>query len=225
MSCYRSLFELSRIIQKNQDPLEFNSTDAMLHPKSGQIVCMLCYKNIDPNDLTDHMIDAHNYRRVLFKCYNCNSTFQERKLLTVHKDNCEIKAKKKKKLNFQQILREVESKEFLEDREENVTCPICMIEVSKYHLKGHLLAEHKKVDEEQSCAICSRKFKSKMTLREHIKLVHEAVEDSAHCNMCGQKFKSAKYLQNHKRNVHPSGELLLFRSTSNSSSFADMLLI
>lgn len=156
------------------------------------------------------MIDAHNYRKVLFKCNNCNSTFQERQLLKEHKENCEVKVKKKKRLNLQQILQEVESKEFLDDSEENVTCPVCVVDVSKYDLKDHILLKHKKVDEEQSCELCDRKYKSKSSLREHIKIVHESEENSEQCNVCKQKFRSLKYLQNHKRNVHHLGNVYFF---------------
>ncbi|XP_035457309.2 zinc finger protein 652-A-like [Spodoptera frugiperda] len=203
-----ALLELAQCVQTNQEPIEFNSTDAMMDPKTGLMICLHCLEDFDSSLLSDHMMTAHNYRRVLFKCQLCQSTFQERKLLNIHRQECQPEQKVRKRKTFQQILRDVEAKYYVGDQQallEPVSCPICLLELPKYCLKEHLLNEHRKPDVILTCGRCNRNFKSKLTLREHVKLVHEAVEDSEECELCGQKFRSLKYLSNHKRNVHPSG--------------------
>ncbi|XP_052748371.1 zinc finger protein 680-like [Galleria mellonella] len=201
-----ALLELAQCVQTNQEPIEFNTTDAMMNPKTGLMVCMHCLEDVDANLLSDHMVNAHNYRRILFKCQICCNIFQERQLLVVHRKECRPPQKRHKRKSFQQILREVETSEDTGNDFENVTCPICVLELPKYCLKDHLIAEHSNPDMILTCGKCNRNFKSKLTLREHIKLVHESIEDSVECELCGQKFRSPKYLSNHKRNVHPSGD-------------------
>ncbi|XP_047040019.1 zinc finger protein 724-like [Helicoverpa zea] len=203
-----ALLELAQCVQTNQEPIEFNSTDAMMDPKTGLMICLHCLEDFDSNLLSDHMINAHNYRRVLFKCHTCQNTFQERKLLTIHQQECQPEQKVRKRKTFQQIMRDVETKYFMEEQDllEPASCPICLLDLPKYCIKEHLLNEHRKPDVILTCGRCNRNFKSKLTLREHVKLVHEAVEDSEECELCGQKFRSLKYLSNHKRNVHPSGD-------------------
>ncbi|KAG6463937.1 zinc finger protein 808 [Manduca sexta] len=201
------LLQLARCVQTVQEPIEFNSTDAMLDPKTNQMVCLHCLDEFDSNLLSDHMINAHNYRRIAFKCHICQNVFQERRFLLVHRQQCRPPQKHHKRKTFVQIMKEVENS-FTENDNllESVACPICVMEMPKYCLKEHLLTEHRKPEVTLTCEVCKRNFKSKLTLREHIKLVHEAVEDSEQCELCGQKFRSLKYLANHKRNVHPTGD-------------------
>lgn len=207
LQSFNTLLELAQCVQSNQEPIEFNSTDAMMNPKTGLMVCLHCLEDIDTSLLSDHMINTHNYRRVIFKCSICHTTFQERKLLNIHKEECKPQPKTRKRTSFQQIMMEVENTYFKDDQNlwETVSCPICLLDLPKYSLREHLLNEHRKADVILTCGRCHRNFKSKLTLREHVKLVHEAVEDSAECELCGQKFRSMKYLANHKRNVHPVG--------------------
>ncbi|XP_068627368.1 zinc finger protein 157-like [Battus philenor] len=199
-----SLLELAQCVQNNQDAIEYTSEEVTVNPKTGLMVCLLCFKDMESNMISDHMRNVHNYRRMLFKCRICENTFQERKLLLIHKKECLPPPKKAKRRTFQQIMREVESS-LDTNSYEIVTCPICLLEMAKYSLKEHLVSAHSKPGTALSCARCQKNFKSRLTLREHVRLVHEAVEDSVACDVCGQKFRSYKYLSNHKRNVHPSG--------------------
>ncbi|CAH2064816.1 unnamed protein product, partial [Iphiclides podalirius] len=200
-----ALLELAQCVQTNHDPIEFNTTEATVNPKTGLMVCLHCFEDVDSNLLSDHMVNAHNYRRILFKCHICDQTFQERRVLLVHRQECRPPPKKPKRRTFQQIMREVEGGQDVDAREPT-TCPICVLEVARCSLKHHLLTEHSNPDTVLTCAKCNKKFKSRLTLREHVRLVHEAVEDSVECELCGQKFRSYKYLSNHKRNVHPPGD-------------------
>ncbi|KAJ0184147.1 hypothetical protein K1T71_000570 [Dendrolimus kikuchii] len=203
-----AFLELARCVQANQEPLDYNPTDALVNPKTNLMVCLYCLDEFDPQMLSEHLMNVHNYRRVMFKCHYCGSVFQEKKLLYVHRADCKPPPKRSKRKTFAQIMREVEDKYLGEDQNqyETVTCPICVLEMPKYCLKEHLLTVHKKVDVSCDCPHCGKTFKSKLTLREHVKLVHEAIEDSVACEKCGQKFRSMKYLSNHKRNVHPKDD-------------------
>ncbi|CAG4952984.1 unnamed protein product [Parnassius apollo] len=200
-----ALLELAQCVQTDHDPIEFNSTEATVNPKTGQMMCLHCFEDMDSNLLSDHMVNAHNYRRIQYKCHICDHTFQERKVLLIHRQECQPPAKKTKRRTFQQIMREVETS-LDSNVYDTVTCPICVLEMPKYTLKDHLLTEHSNPNMVLTCAKCNKNFKSKLTLREHVRLVHEAVEDSVECELCGQKFRSFKYLSNHKRNVHPTGD-------------------
>ncbi|XP_013163462.1 PREDICTED: zinc finger protein 652-like [Papilio xuthus] len=199
-----ALLELAQCVQTNHDPIEFDSTEAAVNPKTGLMMCLHCYEDVDSNLLADHMINAHSYRRLQLKCRICDTTFQERKVLIIHRKECQPPAKKAKRRTFQQIMREVESS-LDTNIYDMVTCPICVLEMAKYTLKDHLINAHSNPDMVLTCAKCNKNFKSRLTLREHVRLVHESIEDSVECELCGQKFRSYKYLSNHKRNVHPKG--------------------
>lgn len=193
-------------VETNQEPIEFNSTDAAENPKNGQMVCLHCLEDVEKNALQDHMVNAHGYKHIYFKCQICCSIFKERDSLTIHKSDCRVPVKKKIRKSMNQLIREVEAI-VAEDCFEYGTCPVCMMELPKGKLKDHLITEHKKKeDENPRCEKCHRDFKNRLTLREHVRLVHESIENSVCCDQCGQKFRSNKYLQNHKRNVHPRGD-------------------
>lgn len=201
------LLRLATCVESNTDPIEFNSTDAITDPKTGKMVCLHCLGEIDSSSINAHMVNVHNYRKILFKCHICQTVFQERKLLQVHREECRPLLKTTKKKSMGQIMKEVDK--ILKNPEnllDTVACPVCFVEVPKFSLREHVDIEHRKPEINLTCQICNRTFKSKLTLKEHIKLVHEAVEDSEQCELCGQKFRSLKYLANHKRNVHPSGD-------------------
>lgn len=189
-----------------QETIEFSSTDAMENPKNNNMVCLHCLQEIERNQLQNHMINSHGYRRMHFKCQICRSIFKERDSLTIHKTDCKAPVKKKVRKSMNQLIKEVDAI-VAEDYFDYGTCPVCMIELQKSELKNHVITEHKKKeDESPRCERCQRDFKSRLTLREHVRLVHESIEDSECCDQCGQKFRSHKYLQNHKRNVHPRGD-------------------
>ncbi|XP_013134631.1 PREDICTED: uncharacterized protein LOC106100068, partial [Papilio polytes] len=154
-----ALLELAQCVQTNHDPIEFDSTEAAVNPKTGLMMCLLCFEDVDSNLLADHMVNAHSYRRLQLKCRICDTTFQERKVLIIHRQECQPPVKKAKRRTFQQIMREVESS-LDTNIYDMVTCPICVLEMAKYTLKEHLINAHSNPDMVLTCAKCNKNFKS-----------------------------------------------------------------
>ncbi|XP_049884347.1 zinc finger protein 189-like isoform X2 [Pectinophora gossypiella] len=176
--------------------LIFDDTEVMSDPTSGLMVCLLCWEEMEPNGVAEHMVKIHKYRKIVYKCWNCDTIFYEREGLVQHRETCHPKKPVKK--TMRQIIAEAY-------RTNASMCPICLIQLDN-NLKEHIEAEHNKPPVIVPCTVCQKPFKSKMTMTQHRKYVHESVQDSSECNMCGQKFASVKYLANHVRNVHPTGD-------------------
>ncbi|KPI99632.1 hypothetical protein RR46_02546 [Papilio xuthus] len=184
-----ALLELAQCVQTNHDPIEFDSTEAAVNPKTGLMMCLHCYEDVDSNLLADHMINAHSYRRLQLKCRICDTTFQERKVLIIHRKECQPPAKKAKRRTFQQIMREVESS-LDTNIYDMVTCPICVLEMAKYTLKDHLINAHSNPDmftqNKQLCYICEKQMTSFMHLLDNLQLAVDVQRVFIRADMCNE---------------------------------------
>ncbi|KAJ2941724.1 hypothetical protein O0L34_g10532 [Tuta absoluta] len=183
----------------------FTDAEVTMDPETGQPYCVLCFEELQPENIMYHMINTHKYRKVFFKCWNCEQIFQEKCDLNHHKQTCEPQKHVKQKPTISNFIKEANEK-----YAPNV-CPICLIELSE-DLAMHLENEHKVPDVEPkpptptaTCHLCKKVFKSRNTLGQHLKQVHEAAKGSVPCPECDKRFAHYKLLSNHLRNVHPRG--------------------
>lgn len=167
-----------------------------------------CSQDVEKDQVSNHMVHEHGYRKTMFKCQICTSTFDLKNELTEHKLSCRIEPKRKKRKSVQQILKDLDFKidPDLDESDIMVSCPICLLELPKTDIRDHIVEIHSNPYSILTCGLCNRNFKSKITLRDHIKLVHEVGTSAVPCEVCGQVFRSKKYLSNHRRNVHGDKE-------------------
>ncbi|KAI5639289.1 hypothetical protein NE865_08149 [Phthorimaea operculella] len=184
----------------------FTNAEVTTDPETGQPYCVLCFEQLQPENIMFHMVEVHKYRKIFFKCWNCEQIFHEKTELNHHKQTCEPQKHVKQKPTISNFIKEANEK-----YAPNV-CPICLIELSE-DLAVHLENEHKVPDVEPkgptptaTCHLCKKVFKSRNTLGQHLKQVHESTKGSVPCPECDKRFAHYKLLSNHLRNVHPQGD-------------------
>lgn len=85
--------------QLHEENIEFNSTEVVQNPFNDKMCCLHCLLDIEKDQVINHMVHEHGYRKVLYKCDICLCTFDFKPELIYHKQTCKAEPKKKKTLH------------------------------------------------------------------------------------------------------------------------------
>jgi len=174
-------------------------------------LCPICAK--ETRNLSSHMRDSHpNEGEDNFNCNECDKSFQSKRYLRKHIDNCH-----RGKL-ICPYCSKLCSKSHINTahKQQPSICDICSAEFKNKHaLSGH----KRKVHCEKgsfTCQDCFQVFDTHYKLYNHRYAVHNLQE--CKCEFCGGTYKNKKLLQVHKRVSHPD----LYEASKNAKQMQEI---
>lgn len=141
-------------------------THLKLHKPDSNLVCNICKKVFESNYKLRKHKIKHSVRGLPYKCTKCPKVFSASHLLKSHLVTYH-------KLN-------------------KYVCRIC----SSLFPSLHIMIEHRKTHNKNTCMKCSTMFQNKEDFSRHMK-THEISKKRHQCEICGKRFEEVRSLKNH----------------------------